>query len=481
MIVEEGSFAKLRLFQEYQEMCKKQGIKPTTNSAFGKLVHAAFPGVQCNRKGPRGNAKHHYKNLAPRPHPSEMSEDSKQKVSFSVDDVENEEPESEEESEDSSDFSDEDESDESEDNSDSSSSSESSGSDSQPSPTTAKAPSVVSIVPGTAFPPVPLTRTNLCSTPIHDYTVPVHAGAQPATRLVTPRAVAAVRSGVNPYAPPSMALRPQPVYSASFVPAYGVPAAQQPQHQPSFPQHQPPCGPVGPAAVLTASTNSRFTPFQATAAPVASSQPAAFGAYPPPVLGSPTALETPLVDELTHFAGWPLDIPENNNSCAFAPLGPALAYTPGGSSPSSTSPASFFKPLVNTESYNFLRYKQHQRNRKQRKQQFLMQQLEQLQQDKKATDNRQCISPSADVDHSVPLDDEFWDWMSEVVQNDPVGAGRTAPVPQVGSVQNRVAVSSGVPLGPAGFGQSCPSGPSGADWENDFGSVADLERFLNNP
>ncbi len=55
--------AKETVFQHYLLVCEREGIEPTTCAAFGKLVHSAFPGIQCNRKGPRGEAKHHYKHL----------------------------------------------------------------------------------------------------------------------------------------------------------------------------------------------------------------------------------------------------------------------------------------------------------------------------------------------------------------------------------------------------------------------------------
>jgi len=60
-----GSTPKALLFQEYLDMCQAENVEPTSNSAFGKLVRTAFPGVQSSRKGPRGAAKHQYKNLLP--------------------------------------------------------------------------------------------------------------------------------------------------------------------------------------------------------------------------------------------------------------------------------------------------------------------------------------------------------------------------------------------------------------------------------
>jgi hypothetical protein len=60
-----GSTPKAKLFQEYLDMCRDESIEATSNSAFGKLVRTAFPGVQSSRKGPRGAAKHQYKNLLP--------------------------------------------------------------------------------------------------------------------------------------------------------------------------------------------------------------------------------------------------------------------------------------------------------------------------------------------------------------------------------------------------------------------------------
>jgi hypothetical protein len=36
-------------------------IQPSSAAAFGKILKMAFPTVKCNRVGPRGASKHHYR------------------------------------------------------------------------------------------------------------------------------------------------------------------------------------------------------------------------------------------------------------------------------------------------------------------------------------------------------------------------------------------------------------------------------------
>ncbi|KAL6077614.1 Transcription factor rfx3 [Balamuthia mandrillaris] len=59
------SYPKSLVYQEYVTHCEQHSMKPTTAAAFGKLMRMAFPGLQCRRKGPRGEAKHHYKDFGP--------------------------------------------------------------------------------------------------------------------------------------------------------------------------------------------------------------------------------------------------------------------------------------------------------------------------------------------------------------------------------------------------------------------------------
>ncbi|KAL6059619.1 hypothetical protein QOT17_014066 [Balamuthia mandrillaris] len=47
-------------------MCNLNGLAPTSAPAFGKIVRKAFPSLKCSRKGPRGQTKHHYKDLVER-------------------------------------------------------------------------------------------------------------------------------------------------------------------------------------------------------------------------------------------------------------------------------------------------------------------------------------------------------------------------------------------------------------------------------
>lgn len=59
-----GSTSKNAVYQHYSDMCSERGIEPSINATyFGKLVKRAFPGVQYNRKGPRGNSLQHYTHL----------------------------------------------------------------------------------------------------------------------------------------------------------------------------------------------------------------------------------------------------------------------------------------------------------------------------------------------------------------------------------------------------------------------------------
>jgi hypothetical protein len=459
MLVEEGSFAKLRLFYEYQEMCREQGIKPTTNSAFGKLVHTAFPGVQCNRKGPRGNAKHHYKNLAPRTNGAgdNTSSHKRSRKDFDYDDEEDVEEEDGGESEEESDVEDSSDSSSDEDSDDVDERNESRPGSVVGNPLSASSDSTmtpmlpieqqqqpassqfqfVPVAPASYMPP----NENSAQQQQPQYVAQPtdYASMQPVVqqpvRMAVPRALHSAVARKNPYG--SMiahAPRPQPVYSAGCPPtAYFQPIQQQQQTQ----------APSGPVPVIAATTNSPFVPYNAPVvsttvvnqSPVISTiqpitYPVAAPAYIP--TACPAALEVPLMDELT-FDGWQTIEEEEDDAGA-----------------------SYFKPLVNTESYALLRFKQQQRRRKQRRSQFLFQQIEQLQEQK----DRECISPSADVDHSVALDDDFWNWVSEFVSKE---ENNSAAVP-VAAPQASVDASA-VPN----------------EWETDFGNANDLERFLNNP
>lgn len=63
-IVQGGSYPKAEVYKDYLVFCKDNGLAPTTAPAFGKVIRMAFPNLQCRRKGPRGEAKHHYRNFA---------------------------------------------------------------------------------------------------------------------------------------------------------------------------------------------------------------------------------------------------------------------------------------------------------------------------------------------------------------------------------------------------------------------------------
>jgi hypothetical protein len=59
-----GSISKNSVYMLYLEACQARGLETDINSTFfGKLVKKAFPGIQYNRKGPRGRSEHHYKLL----------------------------------------------------------------------------------------------------------------------------------------------------------------------------------------------------------------------------------------------------------------------------------------------------------------------------------------------------------------------------------------------------------------------------------
>ncbi|KAL6061651.1 RNA polymerase II proximal promoter sequence-specific DNA binding [Balamuthia mandrillaris] len=58
-----ASVEKASVFKSYLQMCKRIGIEGTTAPAFGRLVRTAFPAVGNCRRGPRGDARHHYKHL----------------------------------------------------------------------------------------------------------------------------------------------------------------------------------------------------------------------------------------------------------------------------------------------------------------------------------------------------------------------------------------------------------------------------------
>jgi len=172
----------------------------------------------------------------------------------------------------------------------------------------------------------------------------------------------------------------------------------------------------------------------------------------PPTMSSmtcPAALEVPLMDELTNFDGWQsLAAGDEDEEEDF-----------------DAESSNYFKPLVNTESYALLRFRQQQRRRKQRRSQFLFQQIEQMQQEQQDPRHHhqrggECISPSADVDHSVALDDDFWSWVSEFVSKDK-------------AEENSSATAS------AAVADTVSAVPN--DWENDFGNANDLEKFLNDP
>ncbi len=56
-----GSSSKSSVFVEYLAMCAANHLRPLFSATcFGKLVKRAFPEVQTQRKGPRGNSKQHY-------------------------------------------------------------------------------------------------------------------------------------------------------------------------------------------------------------------------------------------------------------------------------------------------------------------------------------------------------------------------------------------------------------------------------------
>lgn len=57
------SLPKAQVYQEYVAYCGEAGLEPTTPPAFGKILRVAFPSIECRRKGPRGEAKHHYKHF----------------------------------------------------------------------------------------------------------------------------------------------------------------------------------------------------------------------------------------------------------------------------------------------------------------------------------------------------------------------------------------------------------------------------------
>lgn len=58
-----GSIAKCEVFLHYTELCHANTIQPSSAAAFGKILKMAFPTVKCNRVGPRGASKHHYRGL----------------------------------------------------------------------------------------------------------------------------------------------------------------------------------------------------------------------------------------------------------------------------------------------------------------------------------------------------------------------------------------------------------------------------------
>lgn len=58
-----GFLRKSLVYQHYLEACREcaelgaeGGEAPISHTYFGKLVRRAFPGIKCNRKGPRGDA-----------------------------------------------------------------------------------------------------------------------------------------------------------------------------------------------------------------------------------------------------------------------------------------------------------------------------------------------------------------------------------------------------------------------------------------
>eukprot|EP00005_Dracoamoeba_jomungandri_P001359 CAMPEP_0174253376 /NCGR_PEP_ID=MMETSP0439-20130205/2749_1 /TAXON_ID=0 /ORGANISM="Stereomyxa ramosa, Strain Chinc5" /LENGTH=386 /DNA_ID=CAMNT_0015334373 /DNA_START=53 /DNA_END=1209 /DNA_ORIENTATION=- len=62
-LLDSGSIAKSEVYKHYRRTCKRENRAPTTCSVFGKIVRLTFPNIKCARKGPRGNSRHHYKNL----------------------------------------------------------------------------------------------------------------------------------------------------------------------------------------------------------------------------------------------------------------------------------------------------------------------------------------------------------------------------------------------------------------------------------
>ncbi|ELR16766.1 RFX DNAbinding domain containing protein [Acanthamoeba castellanii str. Neff] len=58
-----GSIAKRDVFVHYIELCRANRIQPSSAASFGKILKMAFPTVKCNRVGPRGASKHHYRGL----------------------------------------------------------------------------------------------------------------------------------------------------------------------------------------------------------------------------------------------------------------------------------------------------------------------------------------------------------------------------------------------------------------------------------